>query len=117
MKLIEYLKLVPEGIKNYDKVIEGVKNDKRFTKGLLSEEEASEIIRRRIICESCPFLSTNAIAAGVYKSDRDDEHCIMCGCNKDFKTACLTCNCGIEAHNKNNDDNLELKWKSFYEKD
>ena len=41
----------------------------------------------------------------------------MCGCNKDFKTACLTCNCGIEAHNKNNDDNLELKWKAFYEKD
>lgn len=114
MKLFEYLKLIPKGIKNADKLIEGIKNDSDFINGKLTKEEAEEIIRRRIICNECPFLSTNAVNNGLYKTDRDDEHCSLCSCNKDWKTACLSCNCGIEEYNKQNPENkIDLKWTAF----
>ena len=114
MKIIEYIKLVPKGVKNASKVIEGIKNDYDFVNGNLTKEEAEEIIRRRLICSSCPFMSTNAVRIGVYKTERTDEHCTLCTCNINFKTACLSCNSGIEDHNEKNKENpLDLKWVAF----
>lgn len=114
MKILDYLKLIPKGIKNSSKIIEGIKNDSKFINGELSQEEAQEIINRRLICMTCPFMSRNAVENGLYKTTRTDDHCSLCECNIDYKTACLTCNCGIEEHNKNNPSNpLDLKWKAF----
>lgn len=113
-KIKDYIKLIPLGIKNFDKIVEGIKTDALFNSGKLTDEEASEIINRRIICDNCPFLSTNAIKNNTYKSSRPDEHCSLCQCNKQYKTSCLSCNCGIEVYNEENPDNiLELKWKAF----
>lgn len=112
-KFIEYLKLIPKGIKNADKVIEGIVNQAKIELETISEEDRNTIIERRIICMTCPHMSTNAQKLGVYKTDREDEHCTQCSCPIITKTASLSSNCGLEEYNKNNPDNpLELKWKA-----
>lgn len=110
-KFIEYMKLLPSGLANIDKVVEGVVNDVKLKNGSLSEEDTDIIIKRRLICETCPYNSVNAIKAGYYATKRTDVHCMMCGCPIDIRTASLESNCGIETFNKNNpDEKMELKW-------
>lgn len=97
---------------------------------MLPEDEQAEIARRRFICAKCPFTSSNAVTNG-YKSNRFDEHCIMCGCTITRKTASLEANCGIDCCNSNNESNctckdenllafnkanginIEVKWKAY----
>lgn len=97
---------------------------------MLPEDEQAEIARRRFICASCPFNSSNAVSNG-YKTDRFDEHCIMCGCTITRKTASLDADCGIDCcnsdshsdctckdkklltFNKTNKTNMEVKWKAY----
>lgn len=97
---------------------------------MLPEDEQAEIARRRFICASCPFNSSNAVTTG-YKTDRFDEHCIMCGCTITRKTASLEANCGIDCCNATpitpctckdkklqdysikNNINMEPKWKAY----
>ena len=113
---IEFLKLVPAGLKNADKVLEGVINNVKFEHGTLPEDEQQEIVRRRLICAACPFTSSNAVAnpALNYKTDRIDEHCIHCGCPIKTKTAALTENCGIDIYNANNPKSpMKLKWEVY----
>lgn len=91
-------------------------NNVKLEYGSLTEEEQKEIIKRRLICESCPFMSSNAVAnpALNYKTDRFDEHCIHCKCNIKLKTADLESNCGIEAYNYDHPDTpMKLKWETF----
>ncbi len=47
----------------------------------------------------------------VYETDRDDEHCIWCGCPTASRTASLEMNCGIENYNAQFNKNEPLKWK------
>jgi len=47
----------------------------------------------------------------VYKTDRDDDHCIWCGCPIASRTASLEMNCGIQNYNYENQADLPLKWK------
>mgnify|MGYP001594690488 CR=1 FL=1 len=73
-------------------------------------------MRRRLICKACPFNSNNA---ENYKSDRIDEHCIMCGCTITRKTAALTANCGIDCCNYESQEECDCKntgLKSFNQK-
>lgn len=46
-----------------------------------------------------------------YETDRDDKHCIWCGCPITTKTASLDTNCAIEVYNLENGTNIPLKWK------
>jgi hypothetical protein len=71
------------------------------------------------ICNACPFNSTNARVSseylaltGVpYATGRLESHCALCGCVIEFKTACLSCDCGVEMWNqKNPEKKQELKW-------
>lgn len=113
-KLTEYIKAVSNALKHPEHVIEGWINDAKLKKGDLPEDEAIEIIRRRAICATCPFMSKNAIADGNYVSKREDEHCIHCLCPIDTKTACLECNCGIENYNRKIKNNkIPLKWEIY----
>lgn len=113
-KLSEYIEMIKNGFKNFDKVYEGIKTNSELNRGNLTQEEKEEIIRRRLICHQCPYMSKNAAELGLYSTHRDDEHCIHCGCNIEFKTACLSCNCGIEAYNEANPDSpLPLKWEKI----
>lgn len=116
--LLEYLKLIPKGITNASAILEGIVNKVKINYGHLDQDEKEEIIRRQVICKSCPFMSTNAAEnpALAYKSDRMDEHCTLCKCNIDIKTASLQSNCGIEAYNLTEQGKaspLDLKWKAY----
>lgn len=115
-KLSEYLALVPEGFKNITEVIDGLRNQLKMELGTIPKAHEEEIIRRRLICDACPFLSTNATKAGVYFSARKDEHCTMCGCPKATRTASLEAECGIATYNanpQNINNKLPLKWEAY----
>lgn len=110
-KFSELIKLVPKGIKNLDKIIEGTVNIAKMEFGTISQEDLEIIVCRRVICATCPFMSKNAEEMGVYKTDRSDPHCIHCGCPISTKTASLESNCGLEDYNANNKGNeITLKW-------
>jgi hypothetical protein len=115
--LTDYIKLIPKGLKNPGLILEGIVNNIKLNFGHLENHEKEEIIRRMFICQTCPFMSTNAAAdpAQNYKSDRLDEHCTFCGCNLVLKTSSLGSNCGIEAYNQGTgkDNPLELKWTKY----
>lgn len=111
-KLLEYIKLIPRGIKNLDKVVEGLTNQVRIELGTIPQDDLEIIVGRRLICGECPYLSTNAVKLGLYTTDRTDEHCTHCGCPISTRTASLDSDCGIEVYNKDNPDSpLKLKWE------
>ena len=122
-KLSEYLKLIPGGVKNISKVLEGLLND--VSLATLPENKRAEIVKRRAICSECPFMSENAktspeyrliTGSEGYKTARTDNHCTMCGCPIKTRTASLEANCGIEKYNISHPNSpLELKWEKYNE--
>lgn len=110
----EYLKLIPRGIKNIDKIFDGVFNNLKLEYGHLNDEDLKIITIRRLICKECPYMSVNATNGGYYASSRKEEHCIHCGCPINIRTASLEANCGIEVYNeKNSNTPLKLKWEKI----
>jgi hypothetical protein len=112
----EYIKLLPKGIKNYDKIWDGFINEVKAQFNTLPEDEQKVIATRRGICAVCPFNSSNAVSNPIlnYTTDRIDEHCIMCGCNLHVKTTSLISNCGIEEYNQTHPNKpMELKWVAY----
>ena len=118
----DYLKLFPKGLKNIDKIIEATINSVKNEFGTLKEEEQEEIVKRRLICQACPFNSINAKTSEEYKNlykedyktDRVDLHCSICSCNVALKTASLSSDCGLTNYNLEHPENeQELKWKKF----
>lgn len=118
-KYLEYLKLLPKAIPNFDKLIEGWVNDLKLNNNQLSEDQVDEIVRRRTICFACPLNSDNAKTSQEYKdlygenyqTDRTEPHCAACGCPILKKTASLSSSCGLESYNNENPDNTqELRW-------
>lgn len=103
-------------MKNLDKVVEGIINQVKDDLNMLSEEEQAEIVRRRVICETCPFNSKNAVKDG-YTTDRIDDHCIMCGCTITRKTASLSSSCGIGNCNPDNDADCKKKGLKEFNKE
>lgn len=110
-KIKEYLALIPKGIHNIPQIVEALTNQVKIELGTIPQEDLEIIVGRRLICKTCPFMSKNAVKLGVYSTDRDDEHCIHCGCPIVTRTASLDTSCGIEEYNEENPDNpLKLKW-------
>ncbi|XAI97421.1 hypothetical protein [Leptolyngbya phage Lbo-JY46] len=106
-----YIKLLPTAVKNADQIAEGLWN-KLNSQGL-NDVEKEVIIKRALICESCPYNSKNVTDPEI-KSERPDDHCIHCGCNIDLKIHCLSCRCGIEVYNAKNPENkIEVKWQPY----
>lgn len=121
-KLLDYLKILPKGLANIDKVFEGVVNDVKLKYNMLPEDQQEEIIRRRLICQTCPLNSINAKLSEEYKAlfkdgysnDRDDLHCSICSCNIELKTSSLASDCGLAYYNENNPENKqELKFTKY----
>lgn len=122
-KLSEYLSLIPKGIKNVPQILQAITNQTRLELGVLPKEKMDIIVGRRIICATCPYMSKNAINGYEidgnkfdYETDRDDEHCVWCGCPISTRTASLDSKCGIEVYNGENGKNVPLKWdtEKFY---
>jgi hypothetical protein len=121
-KYLEYMKLLPKGLANIDKVFEGIVNETKLKYKTLSEDQQEEIIKRRVICQACPLNSINALESkeykdlfGVnYKTDREDEHCSICSCNSILKTSSLGSDCGLSYYNETHPDNIqELKFTKY----
>lgn len=118
----EYLKLIPAGLPNSAKIVEAIVNNVQLKLNNLPEDEKDEIIRRRVICQTCPFMSKNATTSQEfisltgyhYKTHRTDDHCSFCGCGINMRTSGLGSNCGIETWNKDHPDNkISLKWTKY----
>jgi len=119
-KLSEYIALFPRGYKNIPNIIDGIVTNAKIELGMISERELNIIIKRRIICNTCPYNSKNAqkeegyVISGEkmppYKSDRDDEHCILCGCVISLKTASIDEVCGVHNYNLRFGKNEKLRW-------
>lgn len=114
----EYVKLIPRIFRNVGKISEGIKNVVKDQFFHLPEDEKQEIERRMGICATCPFMSENAKnnPAMNYKSEREDEHCSLCGCNIILKTSSLLSDCGIAYYNTTKpgkENPLELKWTKY----
>ena len=121
-RLNEYIKMIGNGIANFDKVVEGLTSAVKMRYGALPEDEQEEIIRRRLICHSCPLVSHNAptsqeylkLYGKHYKTDREDEHCSCCSCPIESKSSSLSSSCGIKTYNEEHPDNKqELKWDVY----
>lgn len=120
-KVKEYSKLIPRGIPNISDIISGIVNNVELKYGYLKEEERLEIIRRRIICEACPFNNRNAVSSEEYmevtkehyNSERSDFHCSFCGCPIEIRTASLQSNCGIDYWNSISENKIPLKWEKY----
>lgn len=113
-KMMEYLSLLPKGMKNPEKVLEGIWNNIKMANGNMPEDEVEEIMRRRLICAGCEFMSKNAIAMGLIKSKRTEDFCSLCQCPILGKTASLSSNCGIVFYNEGHPDTqLVPKWTAY----
>ena len=118
-KILEYIKLVPKGLANPVNILEGWINDYNFDN--LPKEEVEEILKRRAICEQCPFNSINAktskeyfdVFQKHYETERNELHCSVCACPIKTKTASLDSECGLSADDKTKD--LQLKWNKYNE--
>jgi hypothetical protein len=117
----EYMALSLKGLKNLNKVLEGVATKTANQFKLLSDEKQNIIAERMDICIACPYNSANAITSPEYvqltgkhyETSRDELHCSFCGCVCTYKTASLSSNCGIETWNAEHPlHKIELKWKS-----
>lgn len=123
-QIAEYIKLLPRAIPNADKILKAIITDVQYRNGKLSEDKKAELVRRRVICTGCPFMSLNAKTSeeyfnlvGInYKTLRKEEHCSFCGCGINKRTASFDSNCGIETWNEENPDKqIPLKWTKFEE--
>jgi hypothetical protein len=117
-KLGEYLALIPKGMKNIPQILEAVTNQTRMELGAIPKETQEIIVGRRMICATCPFMSKNAVNGyeiegnrHKYNTDRDDEHCIWCGCPISTRTASLESRCGLEAYNEEFQSTVPLMWE------
>lgn len=122
-KISEFLSLLPSAWKNREAVIEGVINAVKLKYNALPEDEQEEIIRRRIICESCPFFSLNVkkddseyqkLYNKPFEKKTDGRYCGICGCSEDVRTSSLSADCGLSVYNEEHPENIqELKWKKY----
>ena len=114
-KLTEYINLIGKGLSNPSEVIEGWINVAREELGTLPEDQLEEVVRRRLICSECPFMSVNASKLTDYKSQREDAHCTLCSCPIKSKTASMSSFCGAkhwnETHTKHSP--LDIKWVAY----
>jgi hypothetical protein len=122
MNIKELFSLAGKGIKNFDKIVEGVWNEINLK--TLSEAQKKEILNRTKACAECPYNSINArnseeyfkLYGKHYHSSRKDEHCGICGCVLKYKITSFSSNCGLETHNQRHPETKqELKWKAFRE--
>lgn len=122
-RLLEYISLIPSAWENKEKIVEGMINNVRLNHGTLLQEEQDEIVRRRLICESCPLMSLNLkkddakyqkLFDKPFETDSKEKFCGVCKCPINIRTSSLSASCGLETYNNSNTENKQpLKWESF----
>lgn len=123
--MLELLKMVKQGVKNPHLVLEGMYNSAKMEYGQMEQDQIDEIVRRRLICDGCPYMSKNAMKSPEYfelfgkhySTSRNDDHCSLCSCPIRTLTASLSAECGLHVYNeKNKDKQKELNWTNYYAK-
>lgn len=123
-KITEYINLAIKGIPHTKEILSSVINNVQMKYNTLPEEDRVEIVRRRLICHTCPFMSQNTKKTNDYKeltgkdyeTSRNSPHCSFCGCNIEMRTSSLHSNCGIEVWNKENSEKtIPLKWNKIHD--
>lgn len=120
-RFTEYLKLIPSGIPNGISIIKAIANDIRMENESLEQDKVDIILKRRLICKSCPLMSLNVLKDQTeykelfgkeFETDRENEEfCTSCGCPTKTRTAALDKKCGLEYYNNNYKNNVQnLKW-------
>lgn len=111
-KLSEYLALIPKALGNPKQVIEGWVNVVRMEFNNLPDDEVEEIVRRRIICGSCEYMSKNV---DNLESKREEPFCTLCNCPIISKSSSLSSVCGAKWWNDNNLNEIpkEIKWLPY----
>jgi len=110
----EYLNMLKEGLKSPSHVVEGITNVVKMKYGHLPPDEQEEIVRRRLICQQCPFMSANK---ENYETKRLDDHCTLCSCTILTKTASLDSTCGAKTHNERHPEApLPVLWEQYIKK-
>lgn len=121
-KFKEIVSMISKGLSNPELVLDGWIMDAKLQNNNLDDEELTEILRRRAICSTCPFMSFNAKTSKEYKevvgisygTTLETEHCSFCSCPIKQKTASLNSECGITSWNlKNLDKKLPLRWDVY----
>ena len=125
MKLTQFLLLAKKGLPNIDKIAEGYLNNVKEKNNLLTQEQAEEIVKRKLICEQCPFFSLNAFKDDTEyqkllgkpfdkESRKGESFCSICGCPEKVKVYSFSANCGLEDYNEEHPENIQpLKWTAF----
>lgn len=124
MKKENLLKILPTLLNNSTKIVEGLINQVKMHYGSLPEDEQEEIVRRRLICSQCPYMSDNVRQneqpyIDLFKTPYNDKeriepHCTICLCPIKRKTASLSSPCGLEEYNKRFPNNKqELKFNIY----
>lgn len=123
-KVTEYFNLFLKGVPHSKEILDSIVNNVKIKLNALPEDQKEEIIKRRLICETCPFMSRHApkspeykaLTGRNYKVYRKGDHCSFCGCGIEMRTGSLYSDCGIETWNAAHPDNkLPLKWTKFKE--
>lgn len=118
--ILERLQTAYNGLKHFDKVVEGMLNYSTFKN--LSKEKQEIVSERLQTCIECPLNSINAklseeyfkLTGEHYETTKKELHCAMCGCYTKYKTSSLSSNCGLEIWNQEHPENKQpLKWKSI----
>lgn len=123
-KVLEYLKLLPEGFRNREYIGESIWNNIKMEFNTLPEDEKEEILRRRLICESCPLMSLNVkenqreyieLIGESLVTNRNEKFCTLCSCNISLKTSSLDSNCGAKSFNEGGKGKrlAEVKWENY----
>ncbi len=118
----EYVSLFLKGLPHSKEIADSIIKGVQMKYGTLPEDEKEEIIRRRMICASCPLMSKNATTSQEYFSLKGEhyplkkraDHCAMCGCGIDMRTRSLNSDCGLYSWNEDNPTKQQpLKWTKY----
>lgn len=108
---------IKNAVNNLDLVANGLVNKAKDKLGVLDENIKTEADYRIAVCNMCPYGDKRAIAAGWYTpaADRTDDHCSLCGCNREWKSLAEDAVCGVHDYNKNNPNVVPLfdMWEFF----
>lgn len=111
-KLLEMIKLLPK-IEFPERVVEGHINAVKMSYGSLPEDQQEEIVRRRLLCQTCPNMSGNKDGA----KQKSFDYCTLCSCPILQKTASFMDNCGALSYNaKHPEDQQPVLWEKYIKK-
>ncbi len=121
----ETIESILKGIPNSHHILNSLVTQVKGKYGYLSEPEQEEIVRRKLICHSCPLYSLNVrkddteykrLFNKPFETEKKEssKFCSVCGCQEEMKVSSLSSSCGLSSYNEEFPNNKQpLKWAAF----